>query len=145
MNENKELTTYEQDVIAILDEIKDLFLYKNRNYNGESPFANFILGGLLLHGDSGFPGCFEALKAYTAKHIANLYTHNINAPGLDEPMRDIATYMVIGIAMKRQHDLMLAKQQQEPMPEPDQEPGQEQEPRLEIDNPSFSETENNAD
>ena len=109
--DEKELTAYEQDVVAILDEIKELFLDKNRTYNGNNPFTNFIIGGLLLHGDAGFSGCFEALKAYATKHISNVYSHDISAPGLEKSMRDIATYMVIAIAMKRQNDAVIATQQ----------------------------------
>lgn len=111
--EEKELTPYEQNVVAILDEIKELFLTKNRAYNGNNPFTNFIIGGLLLHGDAGFFGCFEALKAYVTKHISNVYSHNINTPGLEESMRDIATYMVIAMAMKRQNDAVVAAAQQQ--------------------------------
>ena len=125
MDENKELTAYEQDVIAVLDEIKQLFLMKNRSYNGESPFSNFIVGGLLLHGDAGYFGRFEALKSYVTKHIANLYTHNIGAPGLDESIRDIATYMIIAIVMKRQNDQLAAEEQKRhfndiPLPKPEE-------------------------
>lgn len=102
--EKEELSAYEQDVISVLDEIKELFLIKNRAYNTQGPFENFTVGGQLLYGDTGFAGKFEALKAYVAKHISNLYTHNIKTPGLEESMRDIATYMIIAIVMKRQND-----------------------------------------
>ena len=112
MDETKIMTKYEEDIVAILDEIRDLFLEKNRVYNGDSPFANFTVGGLLMYGDAGYFGRFEALKAYVTKHISNVYTHNIRMPGLDESLRDIATYMVIAIAMKRQYDAILAKEQE---------------------------------
>ena len=103
--ETKELTAYEQDVIAVLDEIKTLFLKKNRGYNGENPLLNFIVGGRLLYGDGSLAGCFETLKAYMTKHVANVYSHTIYAPGLDESCRDIATYMVIATVLKRQHNM----------------------------------------
>ena len=117
MNE-QELTVYEQEIINVLDEIKELFLRKNRAYNkSKDPMTNFAVGGLLLYGNSGFAGRFEALKSYVTKHIANLYTHDIQDLGLEESTRDIATYMIIATVMKRTYDRAvaaeLAKQQTE--------------------------------
>ena len=107
---DEKLTPYEQEFVNVLDEIKNLFLTKTRSYNDTAPFANFAMGGILLYGDNSFSGCFDTLKAYAAKHIANVYGHKIAMPGLDESMRDIATYMVIATVMKRQFDRALAQE-----------------------------------
>lgn len=119
-----ELGPFEQEIVNVLDEIKELFLRKNAGYNGNgNPLLNFQTGARLLYGSDGFIGCFEALKAYTAKHISNVYTHTIQAPNLEESMKDIATYMVIGTVMKR---MLNAAQQEESAPKPVQEsPGTE--------------------
>lgn len=124
--EEKELTPFEQEVVDVIEEVKDLFLRKNRSYNSnENPMVNFGIGGLLLYGDTTFIGRFEALKSYMTKHIANIYGHNIAMPGIDESMRDIATYMVIGAVMKRMYERELAAAQaqaQAPTEIPNQNP-----------------------
>ncbi len=107
--DEQELTVYEQEIINVLDEIRDLFLHKNRAYNkNKDPMTNFAVGGLLLYGNSGFAGRFEALKSYVTKHIANLYTHDIQDLGIEESTRDIATYMIIATVMKRTYDRAVA-------------------------------------
>ena len=109
MDEKETLTEYEKQVVAVLDEIKGLFLKKDRTYNDGNPFLNFIVGGRLLAGDGSYLGCFEAVKAYVAKHIANLYSHNVVTEGLEESLKDIATYMVIAVVMKRRYDAQVKK------------------------------------
>ena len=100
--EENELTAYEKEFVDTVEEIKDLFLKKNRGYNGENPFLNFIVGARLLYNAGDLVGCFEALKAYVAKHISNIYTHTLDADGIEESCKDIATYMIIATIMKRQ-------------------------------------------
>lgn len=103
--DEKQLTPFEKEVVGVIEEVKDLFLKKNRSYNSnENPMVNFGIGGLLLYGDASYVGRFEALKSYMTKHVANIYGHNITMPGIDESMRDIATYMIIGTVMKRMYD-----------------------------------------
>jgi hypothetical protein len=103
--DEQEFTAYEQEIIKVLDEVKELFLQKNRGYNGgRDPMINFAIGGSLLCGNSGFIGRFEALKSYVAKHIANLYTHQIYDDKIEESTKDIATYMIIATVMKRIYD-----------------------------------------
>lgn len=111
--DEKELSVYEQEFINVLNEIRELFLAKNRGYNGENnPLLNFMLGGRLLYNNDGYIGCFEALKAYMAKHVSNIYTHTIKAPNIEESCKDIATYMIIATVMKRMDTL--AERAEEP-------------------------------
>ena len=52
--DEKELSVYEQEFINVLNEIRELFLTKNRGYNGENnPLLNFMLGGSLLYNNDG--------------------------------------------------------------------------------------------
>lgn len=51
---------------------------------------------------------FEELKAYMAKHIAFVYTHDIHGDKIAESLKDIAVYSLIGLYM-----VELAKQEDE--------------------------------
>ena len=44
-------------------------------------------------------GMFEELKAYAAKHIAFVYTHDIHGDKIAESLKDIAVYSLIGLYM----------------------------------------------
>lgn len=125
---DEKLTPFEEEVVGVIEEVKDLFLRKNRAYNsGENPMVNFSIGGLLLFGDAGNIGRFEALKSYMTKHIANVYGHNISMPGIDESMCDIATYMIIGTVMKRIFDREMAARQAQQTEPTTQDPTREPE------------------
>ena len=101
----------------IVEDIRDLFATKNNGYNTNSnPLLNFSVGGRLLTGREDLFGCFEALKAYMTKHVANVYSHNILAPKLEESMKDIATYMIIGIIMSRLAQGTFSLEENEPLP-----------------------------
>ena len=93
---------YYHEINAVMDEIGDLFLRKNKNYNpGSDPLLNFRRGGMIRHGDNDFYGCYEALKDYCTKHIVNAMSKDIMAPDLADSTRDIAVYMIIATTMKR--------------------------------------------
>ena len=51
---------------------------------------------------------FEELKAYAAKHIAFVYTHDIHGDKIAESLKDIAVYSLIGLYMAE-----LAKEESE--------------------------------
>ena len=93
---------YYKEIETVLEEVKQLFLNKNKNYNpGSDPLSNFRRGGMVRHADNDYFGCYEALKDYVTKHIVNAMNKDIMAPDLAESTRDIAVYMVIATAMKR--------------------------------------------
>lgn len=83
-----------------LDELKELFKKKHEQYSsGADELANFRRGALLNgHGDDA-EGMFEELKAYMAKHIAFVYTHDIHGDKITESLKDIAVYSLIGLYM----------------------------------------------
>lgn len=96
---------YYKEVNNVIDEVSELFMVKNKNYNpGSDPLANFKRGGVIRHGDNSFYGCYETLKDYVTKHIVNAMNKDIMAPDLAESTRDIAVYMIIATAMKHLHD-----------------------------------------
>lgn len=76
-----------------LGELGELFQKKHEQYSsGADELANF------RRGDDA-EGMFEELKAYMAKHIAFVYTHNIHSDKITESLKDIAVYSLIGLYM----------------------------------------------
>lgn len=97
--------TYYKEIETVIEDVRKLFLDKNKNYNpGSDPLVNFRRGGMIRHADAEYYGCYEALKDYVTKHIVNAMNKDITAPDLAESTRDIAVYMIIATAMKRLWD-----------------------------------------
>lgn len=92
-----------------LDELEVLFKKKHEQYSfGADELANFRRGALLNGRTDDAEGMFEELKAYVAKHIAFVYTHDIHGDKITESLKDIAVYSLIGLYMAE-----LAKQEDE--------------------------------
>ena len=92
-----------------LDELEELFKKKHEQYSsGADELANFRRGALLNGRGDDAEGMFEELKAYAAKHIAFVYTHDIHGDKITESLKDIAVYSLIGLYMAE-----LAKQEDE--------------------------------
>ena len=92
-----------------LDELEKLFTEKQEQYSaGADELANFRRGALLNGRTDDAEGMFEELKAYAAKHIAFVYTHDIHGDKITESLKDIAVYSLIGLYMAE-----LAKQEDE--------------------------------
>lgn len=82
------------------DELKALFKKKYEQYSsGADELANFRRGALLNGRSDDAEGMFEELKAYAAKHIAFVYTHDIHGDKIAESLKDIAVYSLIGLYM----------------------------------------------
>lgn len=83
-----------------LGELEKLFTEKHEQYSsGADELANFRRGALLNGRADDAEGMFEELKAYTAKHIAFVYTHDIHGDKIAESLKDIAVYSLIGLYM----------------------------------------------
>lgn len=92
-----------------LDELEELFKKKHEQYSsGADELANFRRGALLNGRTDDAEGMFEELKAYAAKHIAFVYTHDIHGDKIAESLKDIAVYSLIGLYMAE-----LAKEEDE--------------------------------
>ncbi len=92
-----------------LDELEALFKKKHEQYSsGADELANFRRGALLNGRTDDAEGMFEELKAYAAKHIAFVYTHDIHGDKITESLKDIAVYSLIGLYMAE-----LAKEEDE--------------------------------
>ena len=83
-----------------LGELGELFKKKHEQYSsGADELANFRRGALLNGRSDDAEGMFEELKAYMAKHIAFVYTHDIHGDKIVESLKDIAVYSLIGLYM----------------------------------------------
>lgn len=83
-----------------LGELEKLFTEKHEQYSsGADELANFRRGALLNGRTDDAEGMFEELKAYAAKHIAFVYTHDIHGDKITESLKDIAVYSLIGLYM----------------------------------------------
>ena len=92
-------------VYGQLDELEALFKKKHEQYSsGADELANFRCGALLNGRSDDAEGMFEELKAYMAKHIAFVYTHDIHGDKITESLKDIAVYSLIGLYMAKQED-----------------------------------------
>lgn len=92
-----------------LGEMEKLFTEKHEQYSsGADELANFRCGALLNGRTDDAEGIFEELKAYAAKHIAFVYTHDIHGDKITESLKDIAVYSLIGLYMAE-----LAKEESE--------------------------------
>lgn len=88
-----------------LDELEALFKKKHEQYSsGADELANFRRGALLNGRADDAEGMFEELKAYMAKHIAFVYTHDIHGDKITESLKDIAVYSLIGLYMAKAED-----------------------------------------
>ena len=97
---------FSQEIIAIIDnEIKPLFLKKNRQYKtNDDPLANFTTGAMLRYGNGYLPAKYETLKDYVNKHISHVYDNDLDGDKVGESLGDIVVYFLIAIYMKRQQD-----------------------------------------
>lgn len=87
-------------VCGQFDELEALFKKKHEQYSaGADELANFRRGALLNGRTDDAEGMFEELKAYAAKHIAFVYTHDIHGDKIAESLKDIAVYSLIGLYM----------------------------------------------
>lgn len=94
---NKSLSEF---MYSQLDELKELFQKKHEQYSsGADELANFRRGALLNGRADDAEGMFEELKAYAAKHIAFVYTHDIHGDKIADSLKDIAVYSLIGLYM----------------------------------------------
>ena len=94
---NKSLSEF---MYSQLDELEALFKKKHEQYSaGADELANFRRGALLNGRADDAEGMFEELKAYAAKHIAFVYTHDILGDKITESLKDIAVYSLIGLYM----------------------------------------------
>lgn len=97
-------------VINRLEELSKKFQLKNEQYIGQytgeksmskcGELANFRIGALLKHGETGYSEMYDCAKDYARKHIAYIESHGIYSDAVEESLGDIAIYAVIMMYMK---------------------------------------------
>lgn len=84
------------------DEVKGLFLQKNRQYStATDPMANFRTGALLRYHSDEPEFMYEAAKDYLGKHIAQVYNNGALGDKVDESLLDIANYAIIMLYLRK--------------------------------------------
>lgn len=83
----------------------DLFETKNNSYGNErDAFYNFIETARRIHGNSGPHYAFRVLLTFMDKHLVALANKGLDDHEVQERLRDVAVYSLIGIAMAKEHD-----------------------------------------
>lgn len=85
-----------------LDELKEQFWEKHKQYSNSDPLANFRRGAMLNGRGNNYAAMYEEAKAYAAKHIAHVYAHDIDGVKVDESLKDIAIYSLIELYMLKE-------------------------------------------
>ena len=92
-------------IIGYLVTIEELFKKKQEQYqNNTNTLADFEQGALIRYGKGDLKTMFETAKDYVNKHIAYLYSNNINDKKIDESLNDIIVYSLIMKFMKEKSD-----------------------------------------
>ncbi|MBP2653319.1 MAG: hypothetical protein H6Q73_888 [Firmicutes bacterium] len=85
--------------------IESLFTRKNQSYGAnDDAFYNFTKGAELLFDEATYDTKFRTLMAYLTKHIVTLAKSDaiLNDPEFEERCLDVAVYMLIARAMKKE-------------------------------------------
>lgn len=93
--------------------IASLFRSKNASYGADQDaFYNFTKGAELLFGEADYDTKFRTLMAYASKHIVTLCKPGaiLNDKEFEERCLDIAVYMLIAKAMKKEIDLIQSEE-----------------------------------
>ena len=97
--ENNEFVNF---VCGKFDEVKELFLQKNKQYaTAGDPLANFRTGALLRYHNNTPGNMYEAAKDYLGKHIAQVYNNGALGEKVDESLLDIANYAIIMLYLRK--------------------------------------------
>ncbi len=83
----------------------ELFVNKNAQYGADDPLANFRAGALLEEGVDTWSAMYNEARAYSRKHIAQVYGKgkNIETPKVEESLADIMVYSAIMLYMWGKH------------------------------------------
>lgn len=136
---------YVDFVCDAFDEMKALFLRKNKQYAGEKwladlsqpdPLANFKQGALIqmsglqsaaesvlgefhkthVEDEMLYRFMFDEATAYQRKHIFHLFNNGVDGINIDESLKDIAVYCVIELFLwKKYQEAVMAGIKQLPL------------------------------
>lgn len=109
---NREGNDFVESVVQTFKEAIDLFVKKNAQYGVNDPLSNFRAGALLETGFDTYPAMYNEAKAYSRKHIAQVYgpKQNITTPKVDESLADIMVYAAIMLYMHGKYNEALTEE-----------------------------------
>lgn len=99
----KEVSDFVQDVCCIFDDLKEMFIKKNKQYATTDPLANFRTGAFMHTGRADYAAMYEEAKGYQRKHIAHIQNNKIDGPQVAESLKDNAIYSIIELEMLRRY------------------------------------------
>ena len=89
-------------VIDVLEDIKQLFTYKNGNYGSDDDaMFNFRTAAVNVLGDDSAENMYKVLMIYIEKHMAALRKNGLDDPEFVERFKDVIVYSFISITMKK--------------------------------------------
>lgn len=93
---------FNEIVLEVLDEMRELFQRKNNQYGIGDPLANFRDGAAAMGlNPESLDDCFVAGKGYKEKHTSFIQRSRELNPKVCESLGDEAMYDIISIAMAR--------------------------------------------
>lgn len=93
---------FNEIVLEVLDEMRELFQRKNNQYGIGDPLANFRDGAAAMGlNPESLDDCFIAGKGYKEKHTSFIQRSKELTPKVCESLGDEAMYDIISIAMAR--------------------------------------------
>ena len=83
---------YVEFITKKFDEMKELFIKKNKQYSTGDPLANFRTAALMHSGEDSYEAMYEEAKAFMRKHIAHIENTGICGRKAAESLGDIMVY-----------------------------------------------------
>lgn len=104
-----------ESLVQTFKDAIELFVKKNAQYGVNDPLANFRAGALLETGFDTYPAMYNEAKAYSRKHIGQVYgpKQNITTPKVDESLEDIMVYAAILLYLHRKYNEQIAEVEKE--------------------------------
>ena len=91
--------SYVDFVANKFDEMKVLFLEKNKQYGAGDPLANFRTAALMHSKEGTYEAMYEEAKNFMRKHIAHIENTGIGGHKVSESLGDIMVYCNIMMYM----------------------------------------------
>ena len=95
---------YVEFVTSKFDEMKALFLEKNKQYGAGDPLANFRTAALMHSKEASYEAMYEEAKAFMRKHIAHIENNGIGGRKAAESLGDIMVYCNIMMYMIAEYE-----------------------------------------
>ena len=90
---------YVEFITKKFDEMKELFIKKNKQYSTDDPLANFRTAALMHSKEATYEAMYEEAKNFMRKHIAHIENTGIGGRKVAESLGDAMVYCNIMMCM----------------------------------------------